>query len=142
MVVRVTWPLLRVVIFAMAIKKGIADDFQDCVKGGKVIADHACLPKNYSHNQIPQVPLKIEAGIYILNIPSVDEKARTVTFKLSMRWRWKDTRILLGNGIESSKTPEYNWTQVYGGHEEDIWKPTIIFNGLHSFKGIVDKDNN
>ena len=101
----------------------------DC-PGGILLSSTICIPKGYRKGELPTVPLEINTAIEVNNIREIDDKKMTVSLEFHPQLVWADNRIVTNLTETEKKTGKV----LNNINLENIWKPDLLIENLHTFK--------
>ena len=101
----------------------------DC-PGGILLSPNICVPNGYRKGELPMIPLEINTAIEVNNIREIDDKKMTVSLEIHPQLLWPEPRINANLTQEQMKKGKV----LNNINLENIWKPDLLIENLHTFK--------
>ena len=122
-------------IYAQVNKQSIMEGLDDAEEvitcpGGILLSSTICIPRGYRKSEPPKIPLEINTAIEVSNIREIDDKKMTVSLEFHPQLVWADNRIITNFTDEEKKSGKV----LNNINLENIWKPDLLIENLHTFK--------
>lgn len=93
-----------------------------------------CMPKGYTKNKIPKIPIKVNVTLLIEQITEVDDDHGTVDLLAYIYLYWKEERLVLNKSDSDDPIEWGNYISLNLEWMEKLWFPDLYIYRMAELK--------